>query len=260
MPALVFGPPGGGTELAAAELRSAGFDAEHWDGTEPHAVAQDPQVLDSGHWPLLLRLECAAAVCAGRSGEPWSSPILPQAAEVLLGQWEARRARQLAARLRCTLVLDTTRLTPATLRERLGGLPLGEISQPRTDPVVVLESFRFAAGVPLDLDWCLDTRTLRNPYWEPELRDRSGLEPKVQEFVLEQAPAQRLLEGIEALVASQLPSFSDNRFRRRLVVRLAIGCTGGFHRSVSVAEELNRRLQRRGVRTLVWHRDLTISQ
>jgi UPF0042 nucleotide-binding protein len=256
----VFGPPGGGTELAAVELRSAGFEAEPWDGTVPHAVAQDPEALDAGHWPLLLRLECAAPVCASRAGEPWSSPVRPQAAKVLLGQWEARRERQLAARLRSTLVLDTTRLTPATLRERLGGLPLQEISQPRRDPVVVLESFRFAAGVPLDLDWCLDTRTLRNPYWEPELRDRSGLDPTVQDFVLEQEPAQRLLEGIERLVDSQLPAFLESRLRRRLVVRLAIGCTGGFHRSVAVAEELNRRLQRRGLRTLVWHRDLAISQ
>jgi UPF0042 nucleotide-binding protein len=258
--ALVFGQPGSGTELATRELRRAGFEADGWDGTEPNCEAQDAAALDSGHWPLLLRLECTAPICAGRYGPPWLSPNPPLPPAILLSEWEARRERQTAARLRSTLVVDSTRLTPDTLCRRLAQLPLQGVCQPRTFPVVVLESFGYPAGIPLDMDWCVDARQIRNPYWEPELRERNGLDPLVQAFVLEQESAQRLLEGIEGLVASQLPSFMEPRLRQRLVLRLAIGCTGGFHRSVAMVEELSRRLGERGVKTMTWHRDLGLSK
>ncbi len=251
LPVLVFGPPGAGVELAVGRLVEAGFAAEAWDGTEPNPKAQDPELL--GHWPLLLHLEAGPLACVARSGPPWASVPGPSDCGDVIARWELSRRRQTQARLRARLVIDTTHLNPERLRGRLAQLPLAQLLEPEARPLVVLESFGFPIGLPLDHSWCVDTRALQNPYWEPALRLHSGLDPSVREFVLRQELAQTLMAGVEEMVLAQLPAWTTSG---RLVVRVAIGCTGGFHRSVAVAEELHRRLTGAGVRSLVWHRDL----
>jgi UPF0042 nucleotide-binding protein len=118
---------------------------------------------------------------------------------------------------------------------------------------VVLESFAYPRGVPLDLGWCLDARALRNPYWQPSLRMLSGLDPRVREFVLGQPLALTMVDGAVSLARELLPELLA---RSRRVLRVGFGCTGGFHRSVALAEEVGIQLNAVGVGTLIWHRDL----
>lgn len=251
MPALVFGPPRAGVELVAAQLSEAGLAAEAWDGSAENPAAEDPEAL-SGR-PLLLNLEVGLAAFAARSGPPWRAAGGVADWGAAIRQWDLSRQRQRQARLRARVVLDTTHLTPAGLEARLEQLSLAARVRTATRPLVVLESFAFPVGLPLDHSWCLDVRALQNPYWEPALRPYSGLAPPVQEFVLSQPLAQQLLEQAEAVVLGQLPAWTASRL---LVIRFAIGCTGGFHRSVALAEALHRRLGATGVESLVWHRDL----
>ena len=249
---LVFGPPGAGVELVAGELAEAGFAAEAWDGTVPNPEAEAPELL--GRWPLLLHLEAGPIACLARWGQPWGVAPGPSDCGLAIARWQLSRERQQQARLRARLVIDTTHLSAAQLRGRLGELSRAALLRPAAAPLVVLESFAFPVGLPLDHSWCFDVRALRNPYWEPALRPHSGLDPRVQEFVVGQELAQRLMAEVEAMVSAQMPAWLEGG---RLVVRVAIGCTGGFHRSVAVVEELHRRLTRRGVQSLAWHRDLS---
>ena len=88
----------------------------------------------------------------------------------------------------------------------------------------------------------IDARFLDNPYWVPELRDRTGRDPEVAEFVLKQPQAVKLLDDLETIVGDLLPHYHE-KGRMHLVV--AFGCTGGRHRSVVLAGEMARRLEKR---------------
>jgi UPF0042 nucleotide-binding protein len=250
---LIFGPPGTGVPLVATGLTRAGVLAEGWEGgPEPHPAA-DPANLAPGQGPVLLGLEASDVSCLARSMPPWSERQLT--AEVAAAIWELEQSRErlFPARLRADLLLDSTHLSSPVLLARVRQL-VPYLTEPRRDqPVVVVESFGYPRGVPLDLGWCVDARALRNPYWEPSLRMLSGLDQRVQDFVLEQELATKVLSATEELVHALLPEL---KARSRRVLRLAFGCTGGFHRSVALTEDLGRRLKAAGVNTLIWHRDL----
>ncbi len=250
---LVFGPPGTGVPVVAAALLRAGIQTEGWEGgPEPHPAA-DPENLKPGLAPVLLALEASDGACLERSMPPWSNR--PALAELSLAVRElvATRDRLFPARLRADLLLDSTHLTAQVLSARVRQLDRFLRPQPADQPAVVVESFGYPRGVPLDLGWCIDARVLRNPYWEPTLRMLSGLDQSVQEFVLGQELAGQVLASTEELVHAVLPEFQA---RSRRVLRLAVGCTGGFHRSVAITEELGKRLKSAGLNTLIWHRDL----
>ena len=114
-------------------------------------------------------------------------------------------------------------------------------------------SFGFKYGIPVDADMVLDMRFLPNPYWVPELRDHTGLESDVSDYVLGQPRAAEFLERLEALLQTVDEGFLRER---KQYLNLAIGCTGGKHRSVAMSEELGKRLMERGIETTVVHRDL----
>jgi len=107
--------------------------------------------------------------------------------------------------------------------------------------------------VPLDADFVFDLRFLPNPFWVPELRPQTGLDAPVAEFVLKQAGAAEFVDGIVALMR---PVGQGYVREGRRYVTLALGCTGGKHRSVAVAEQLAGALSSERVDTFVVHRDL----
>lgn len=109
----------------------------------------------------------------------------------------------------------------------------------RERPLVTCLAFAFKNGIPDGSAWVVDTRFLRNPYWEPELRPLDGRDPRVRDFVLGQPPAATLLDGLEATVVPLLPHYAE---RGRTELTIAFGCTGGHHRSVALAAEMARRL------------------
>jgi UPF0042 nucleotide-binding protein len=140
-------------------------------------------------------------------------------------------------RAQADVIIDTTNLAPRELRRRLEETLLADRLSDQL--FVSLESFGYRYGLPDEADIVLDCRFLPNPHWVAELRPRSGLDPEVKEHVLGRAEAEAFLVQVAALVHSMAPGFIAEQ-KRRLV--LALGCTGGRHRSVALAEELARRL------------------
>lgn len=106
--------------------------------------------------------------------------------------------------------------------------------------LVTCLAFGFKGGVPEGCAWVIDARFLDNPYWVPELKPLTGRDPEVREYVLRQPAAQRMLDGLEALLVPLLPEYAQ---RGRMEMTIAVGCTGGRHRSVVLADELAMRLR-----------------
>ena len=134
------------------------------------------------------------------------------------------------------LVIDTTRMSVYALREQIR-----ERVAPRTPGAVsiMIESFGYKNGLPANADFVFDVRCLPNPYWEPQLRALSGKDAPVRAF-LDSAPmVQRMVDDITAFLEEWIPRYQD--FQRSYLT-VAIGCTGGMHRSVYVAEAVAKRL------------------
>ncbi|MCB1836592.1 MAG: RNase adaptor protein RapZ, partial [Alcanivoracaceae bacterium] len=109
---------------------------------------------------------------------------------------------------------------------------------------VLVESFAFKRGVPHDADLVFDVRVLPNPYWHAHLRQYTGRDGQVREFLFQQAESHEMLDDIYGFLMRWLPRYEQND---RSYMTVAIGCTGGQHRSVYVTEELVARLLKAGV-------------
>ncbi|MCG7455782.1 MULTISPECIES: RNase adapter RapZ [unclassified Corynebacterium] len=153
-------------------------------------------------------------------------------------------------RERADIVLDTTNRSIHDLRRELEKFfAAADHSSVRIN----VQSFGFKHGPPKDIDMLLDARFLPNPYWDPELRPFKGIDAPVSDFVLSQPGAEAFLDHIVGLIHSVLPGY---RKEGKFFVSVAIGCTGGHHRSVAIVEELTRRLADDGVLVNLSHRDL----
>ena len=153
--------------------------------------------------------------------------------------------------------IDTSDLRPNTLRDWLKDF----LKSGRSELTLVFTSFGFKHGIPLDADLVFDVRPLPNPHYDPLLRPLTGRDAPVIEFLDATPAAQDLLADIDQFVAKWLPAFArDNRH----YLTVAIGCTGGQHRSVYFAERLAAGFQRRGTgaigaEILVRHREVRIT-
>lgn len=165
---------------------------------------------------------------------------------------DAERAALNRARRLATVVIDTSGLSIGQLRERL--VPLIGDDSPAAQFSVSLITFGFKFGLPLEADLVFDVRFLTNPHYVPDLRPLSGLRPEVSEYVLGQPSATRFLELVEQMVDLTRPAYLAEGKTR---LTIALGCTGGYHRSIALAEELATRLRRadRGA-VSVHHREL----
>ena len=149
-------------------------------------------------------------------------------------------------------VVDTTGLSIGQLKDRLFSLVPRQTS--RDELQIDIVTFGFKYGIPLEADLVFDVRFLTNPYWEPDLKPLSGLEDKVREFVLAQPAANRFLELVIELLELTAPAY---RLEGKEQLRVALGCTGGYHRSIALAEELGRRLAKvPDASVTVFHREL----
>jgi UPF0042 nucleotide-binding protein len=154
-------------------------------------------------------------------------------------------------RAEADVVLDTSDLPLRELQERL----FARIGDLQPDKMTIhLVSFGYKFGIPLESDLVFDTRFIQNPYYVPELREHSGLTQPVRDFVLAQPGAPEYLDLIDRLLEFSVPAFADEGKSR---LTIAIGCTGGRHRSVVFAEELATRLRAAGHEPVeVFHREL----
>ncbi|WP_442933290.1 RNase adapter RapZ [Micromonospora psammae] len=154
------------------------------------------------------------------------------------------------ARDQADVIIDTSHLNVNQLRRRVEELFGGEDA--RRLRVTVL-SFGFKYGLPPDADFVLDARFLPNPYWVPELREHTGREEAVSAYVLGQEGADAFVAAYADLVNATTAGF-EREGKRYLTV--AVGCTGGKHRSVAIAEELAGRLRQSSLAANAQHRDL----
>jgi UPF0042 nucleotide-binding protein len=157
--------------------------------------------------------------------------------------------RELLADVReMSTVIDTSQLRPAQLRNWVRGLVGSEPSA----LTLVFESFAFKLGVPLDADYVFDVRVLPNPFYIRELRPQTGRDAPVADYLASQPEVGEMLDQIEAFLRRWLRAFEDDQ---RSYLTVAVGCTGGQHRSVYMVEQLARRFRGRNA-TLVRHREL----
>lgn len=151
---------------------------------------------------------------------------------------------------RADLLFDTSRTNLHQLRQ----LILEQVASAPSDTTSLLfESFGFKHGVPVDADFVFDVRCLPNPHWEPHLRALTGRDNAVAGYLESYSEVQRMVDEIAAFLQSWLPRF---RADRRSYLTVAIGCTGGQHRSVYMAEKLAERFRSDFPRVLTRHREL----
>jgi UPF0042 nucleotide-binding protein len=150
--------------------------------------------------------------------------------------------------------LDTSELNVHQLRDQLSAMfAADEMTSPMR---VSIRSFGFKHGAPRDVDLLFDVRFLPNPHWVEALRDQRGTDEAVAEYVLNNEDAKEFVDRVEDLLVFLVPRFEAEG---KSYLAVGIGCTGGHHRSVAIAEELARRLDERSIKSAVRHRDIGAS-
>lgn len=153
-------------------------------------------------------------------------------------------------RTRANYIINTTSLSTARLRSEL--IRLFE-DEPQRAMAVRIQSFGFKYGTPEDADLVFDVRFLPNPYYIAELKPKTGLTPEVRDFIFKYQQTLDFMAKLEDLLAFMLPHYFEEG-KTSLVI--AVGCTGGRHRSVAVAKEIGDYVAKRGYPTTVGHRDI----
>ena len=154
-------------------------------------------------------------------------------------------------RERADFVVNSANLTLGMLQNRLFGLFAGE-GKKREIEITVM-SFGYKHGIPLDADLVFDVRFLPNPFYVQELRPLCGLDQPVSDFVFSHPQTRVFVQKLEELIDFLLPYYIEEG---KLGLTIAIGCTGGHHRSVAIAAELNKYLNTKGIGSVSVHRDM----
>lgn len=163
---------------------------------------------------------------------------------------EKERNMLSALRNRADFVVDTTGLSAAGLRERLLALFSGTDNGGAFE--VIVQSFGFKYGIPPESDLVFDVRFLPNPYYEMSLREKNGTDPDVREYVFQGGTADALMGHLSTMIDFLLPRYMAEG-KSNLII--SIGCTGGKHRSVAIAEALSEHLRGRDYGVVTMHRD-----
>lgn len=148
-----------------------------------------------------------------------------------------------------SLIIDTSNLTLHQLRDQIK-LRVGKFQE---GMAILFQSFGFKNGLPTDADLVFDVRCLPNPHWVSQLRSQTGLDKGVQEFLQGHPPVQEMVDDLGAYLEKWLPRFAANN---RSYMTIAIGCTGGQHRSVYITEQLSSYFKTRFSSVQARHRDL----
>lgn len=275
---VVTGLSGAGRSQAGAALEDLG-----WYVMDNIPTALITKVVDlvSGSGPEAQRVALVVGRDAGQlgdlqaaigqlraSGEAVKVLFLDASDEVLVRRFEGTRRRHPlgqegvleaiaderqrleAIKEMADVVVDTSELNVNQLRERLADLFGGDEA---TAMQVLVMSFGFKHGVPIDVDNVLDVRFLPNPYWVEEMRPLTGLDEPVRRYVLGQPEAKEFLERAEYLLKFLVPAYVKEG---KSYLTIAIGCTGGRHRSVVLVEEIADRLRKMGYNPSTIHRDV----
>jgi UPF0042 nucleotide-binding protein len=223
------------------------------DAREGRFLSEAPRVIlelrEKGAEVEVLFVDCADDVLIRRYSETRRRHPMAGDGTVADGIGAERRAladlKALADEVLDTSTLNVHELKRLVTRRSAGG--------ENTKLGVTVVSFGFRFGIPTHADLVLDVRFLPNPYFVPALRSRVGTEPDVRDYVLGQADAQAFLDRLVDFGSFLLPRY---RAEGKSYLTIAIGCTGGKHRSVAIAGELARRLEAAGQAVRLWHRDV----
>ncbi|MBF7081668.1 RNase adapter RapZ [Desulfallas sp. Bu1-1] len=152
---------------------------------------------------------------------------------------------------RSNTIIDTSNLTPRQLKEKLTDLFGGDANTPQL--LITVISFGFKHGIPLDSDLVIDVRFLPNPYYDPVMRPLTGNDPAVEEYVFRSPVTTEFMKKFTDLVEFLIPCYIKEG---KTTLMIAIGCTGGMHRSVALANRLGEILKKKDYRVTVRHRDI----
>jgi UPF0042 nucleotide-binding protein len=277
---IVTGMSGAGRSEAANVLEDLGFFVI--DNLPPALISKVAELARGGERPTRYALvvdvrsgafmdDLASALRELRaSGATTRVLFLDASDEVLVRRFELTRRRHPLSRSDTVLegisreralleglkgdadlVVDTSDTNVHELRDRLRDLfaegSVGDLLQ------TTVVSFGYKHGLPLDVDLVFDCRFLPNPHWVEELRPLAGTDSEVREFVLGQPDAPEFLDELDRLLALLLPAY---RREGKAYLSIGVGCTGGRHRSVVMAQEIAHRLALAGFRARVHHRDI----
>ncbi|MCZ7525797.1 MAG: RNase adapter RapZ [Acidimicrobiia bacterium] len=277
---IITGMSGAGRSEAANVLEDLGFFVI--DNLPPALIAKVAElargreqstryalVVDVRSGAFVQDLDSALAELRGR-GARTRVVFLDASDDVLVRRFEATRRRhpladsdrvsegiarerQLLGGLKgeADIVLDTSTLNVHELRDRLRALFVEDGGDELLQTSIV--SFGYKHGLPLDVDLVFDCRFLPNPHWVDELRPLRGTDPQVRGYVLDQPETAAFVEHLEGLFALLLPAYVREG---KSYLSIGVGCTGGHHRSVVLAEELGGVLERMGFRPTIHHRDV----
>ncbi|WP_439287941.1 RNase adapter RapZ [Lonepinella sp. BR2904] len=148
------------------------------------------------------------------------------------------------------IIIDTTELSTHELAEKLRKFLRGENNKALK---IVVESFGFKYGIPLDADYVFDVRFLPNPHWDPSLRSMTGLEQPVIDFLQRHTEVHNFIYQTRNFIETWLPMLESNN---RSYLTIAIGCTGGKHRSVYIAEQIGKYFKDKGKNVSIQHNSL----
>ena len=205
-----------------------------------------------GIQPQIVFLEASDEVLVRRYSETRHRHPLDDQNDGVQSAIGRERAMLDDVRAMAQTTIDTSGLAFKQLRERII-IAIGE--QPGAEQLALqVISFGFKYGVPLEADLVFDVRFMENPFYRPDLREHSGQTEAVRDFVLGQPITQAFLEHLDGFFATVIPAYLAEG-KTRLTV--AVGCTGGFHRSVAIGEALATQLQGLHMGPVnVWHREL----
>ncbi|MEV7429164.1 MULTISPECIES: RNase adapter RapZ [unclassified Nocardioides] len=276
---VVTGMTGAGRSTAAKELEDLGFYVV--DNLPPSLLRDVVRLVDESSGPgqpiaVVVDVRSGsffqtlqANLAQGATGRRATLLFLDATDEVLVRRQEAvrrphplqgtgrlldglQRERKVLAELRsgADLVIDTSALNVHQLTRAIAAA-FGKADQVRLNVNVI--SFGFKYGIPVDADFVADMRFLPNPHWIPELRPGTGRDAEVSDYVMTREGAEEFLDGYVPVLAGVAEGYlrEGKRF-----MRVAIGCTGGKHRSVAMTEEITRRLCELGYDARPVHRDL----
>lgn len=205
----------------------------------------------SGAGVRIVFLDASTPTLVRRYGESKRRHPLAAQAGTVAGAIDVEREVLAEVRQAADIVIDTSELNVHDLRSRVNDL-FAESDGSRMQ--VTLQSFGFKHGVPADVDTVFDCRFLPNPYWIDELRDLTGLDPAVQDYVRSMGLTGEFLRRIEDLFDLLLPAYVAEG---KSLLTIGFGCTGGHHRSVTIVETVAEWLRSKGIEPRVRHRDIS---
>ena len=232
-------------------------DARSGEFFDAHAVAQMIRELSRvGHSMETIFMEASDETLLARYKETRRDHPLTQEGLTLMEAIAEERLRLQPLRETADYVIDTTGLSARAMKKMLDD-SLGSLSDEEPPIRAEVMSFGFKRGLPRQADLVIDVRFLPNPFYIESMCRHTGLDPDVREFVLEHPVTREFMEKYTEMLSFLIPCYREEG-KHRLVI--AVGCTGGVHRSVTIAEAIGAYLQGQGLPTEIHHRDLLLEQ